>query len=185
MGELWIQTCIVTTFRCDILCILTLITRKLKVISGHSTYRTTALLLEVSIFCVRAGFEIQLVSYGSKHASQSLSSKPFVRTCTHNLKTTGHIWMSAYQTTALLLETFLVLFRVAWEIRQLESYGLRHTLVVLWYNIVCVYCRPIHTSLIGAQLCMTTKLMYVMTAYYTPKDGLTANYASFYKNKVS
>ena len=34
---------------------------------------------------VRAGCEIQLVSYGSKHALQSLSNKPFVCSCMHNL----------------------------------------------------------------------------------------------------
>ena len=27
---------------------------------------------------------------------------------------------------------------------------------------------------------MTTKLMYLITAYYTPKNGFTANDASFY-----
>ena len=40
---------------------------------------------------------------------------------------------SVYQTIALLLETLLEWFRVAWEIR-LESYGRRCASVVLWYN---------------------------------------------------
>ena len=31
------------------------------------------------------------------------------------------------------------------------------------------------------QLSMPTKLMYLMTAYYTPNDGFTANYISFHK----
>ena len=31
---------------------------------------------------------------------------------------------------------------------------------------------------------MTTKLMYLMIAYYTPNDGFTANDVSFYKSKV-
>ena len=30
---------------------------------------------------------------------------------------------------------------------------------------------------------MTTKLMYIMTAYYTSNHNFTANDASFYKNK--
>ena len=38
----------------------------------------TALLLEMHIACVRAGYEIRMVSYTSKHASQSLSDKPFL-----------------------------------------------------------------------------------------------------------
>ena len=48
--------------------VLILITQKVQVINGRSTYRTTALLLEMTIFCVGAGYEIQLVSYDSKHA---------------------------------------------------------------------------------------------------------------------
>ena len=55
------------------------------------------------------------------------------------------IWFS-YRTTAILLDTFFVWFRVSWEIR-LESYGLRHASFALWYDIVWVYCKPVHTSL--------------------------------------
>ena len=65
-------------------------------------------------------------------------------------------------------------FRVAWEI-LMENYGPRHTSVVLWYNTVCVCCKPVHTSLYVAQLPMTTKLTYLMTAHCTPNDGFTAN----------
>ena len=39
-------------------------------------------------------------------------------------------------------------------------------------------------SLLGAQLHMTRKLTYLMTAHYTPKDGFTANDALFYKSEV-
>ena len=50
----------------------------------------------------------------------------------------------------------------------------------------CVYCKLIHTQRLtcSTQLLMTTNLMYVITAYYTPKVGFTANHAMFYKNKV-
>ena len=70
---------------------------------------------------------------------------------------------SAYQTTALLSKTFLVWFWVAWEI-WLKSYGPRHMSVVLWHNILCLYCKPIHicTSLFGAQLRMIMKLTYIV-----------------------
>ena len=84
-----------------------------------------------------------------------------------------------YQMTALVSETIFMWFKVAWEIR-LESYGPRHPLVVLWYNIVCVNCNPIYTSVFGAQLHLTTKLTYRMTPYYTPNDGSTAKDAWFY-----
>ena len=94
--KLWIQTCIATTFWCDVLCILALVTRKLQVIvCGHSTQRMTALLLEMSIFCVRAGCEIRMASYASKHTLQSLSDEPFLHiqcTQTHRLKTSCHMW---------------------------------------------------------------------------------------------
>ena len=49
---------------------------------------------------------------------------------------------SADRTTAILSETFFVWFRCAREI-WLESYGPRHKSVVLWHNIVCVYCKPV------------------------------------------
>ena len=55
------------------------------------TYRMTVLLTEMPIFRVRAACEVQLVSYGSKYALQSLSSMAFERTFTHNLKTTSCI----------------------------------------------------------------------------------------------
>ena len=41
-----------------------------------------------------------------------------------------------------------------------------------------------YTSLFVAELCMTPKLTYLMTAYYTPKDGFTVNDASFYNSKI-
>ena len=57
---------------------LILVTQKLQVIRGHCTYRMSALLSEMSIFCVRAGSLIQMVSYTLEHASQSLSDKSFL-----------------------------------------------------------------------------------------------------------
>ena len=108
--------------------------------------------------CVRARCEIRMVSYTSKHAMQSLSDKPFLRiqcTKTHNSKLQILCGCSSYRTTAILSETFFVWFRVALEI-QLESYGLRHSSVIIWY-VVCV------------------------TAYYSPNDCFIANDASFYE----
>ena len=142
-------------------------------------------------------WDVRTASYASKHASHSLFDKTFV---TVQLYVLRHInWKlqvicgrSACWTTAILSETLFVSFRVAWEIR-LESCSPRHASVVLWYNITriscsliqhCVYCNPLRTSLFATQLRLTTKLTYLMTAYYTPNDGFTAKDASFYKNKV-
>ena len=86
---------------------------------------------------------------------------------------------SAYRTTALLSETFFAVFRVALEIRLSESFAPRYALVVLWYYIVCVYGKPLYTSLFDTQPRLTTKLTYLMTKYYTPNDAFTANDASF------
>ena len=72
--------------------ILTLVTWKIQVLYKRCTYWMTALLSGVPIFCVRAGCEIGLVSYGSKHSLQFLSDQWFVHPYTHNLKTTGYIW---------------------------------------------------------------------------------------------
>ena len=79
-------------------------TRKLKTTGCmrmfYCTYRMTTLLSEMPVFCVRGGCEIRMVSYPSKHASQSLSDKPFLHlqlyldTCTYmyNLKTSGRFF---------------------------------------------------------------------------------------------
>ena len=150
-GELWAQTRIATSSRHNILCVFTLITWKLQVVFGLSTYRTTALLSVMSIFRFKAGCEIRLVSYGSKHASYSffpISSLRVLTSITWKLQVI--YGRSAHRTTALLSETFLVWLRVAWEI-QLETNVRRHESVVFWYNIVCLY-KPVHTSLFGAKL---------------------------------
>ena len=83
-GGLQIQLRKVTYFRYDILCVLTHVTRKLLVVYGHLTCWMTALLLEMSIICVRAHCEIWLASYGSQHASQSLFDIAFMCVYTHN-----------------------------------------------------------------------------------------------------
>ena len=113
--------------------------------------------------CLFSGLELYL-RYSWWITAPNMHRSPFwygIRVCLHayncNLKTTGCIGHSACLTTALLLETFLVWFRVAWEIWP-ESYSPRHAKVTLWYNIVCIFCKPIHTSPFGVQLCMTTKL---------------------------
>ena len=97
----------------------------------------TVLLSEMSIFCVRAGCKLWLESYGSKHASWSLSKKLFVHTNMYNLKLQVIYGHCASWTSALLSEIFLVCIRVTWEI-WLESSGTRHISVILWYNIVCI-----------------------------------------------
>ena len=77
ISELWHQICIAITFQHDILCTFTFITQKLQVIRRHSTYPMTALLSEMSIFCIRAGCKIRMASYASKHSWQSSSETPF------------------------------------------------------------------------------------------------------------
>ena len=92
----------------------------------------------------------------------------------------GH---SAHRMTAKLLDAFLVWFRVAWA-NWLESYSPGHTSVILQYNIACMYYKFVHTLLFGMQLSMATKFTYLMTAYYSPNNGFTANNASRCKSKV-
>ena len=58
---------------------------------------------------------------------------------------------SASRMTNPLSETFFVWFKVTQDI-QLESYGTRHTLVVLWCNIVCI----LQTCAYIAKCCATT-----------------------------
>ena len=69
ISELRLQAHITVSFPCTILCILKCTTRKLKVIYESFSYQMTPLLLEISIFLVRAVCKIWLGSYESKHIS--------------------------------------------------------------------------------------------------------------------
>ena len=164
------------------------------VVYGCCTYWMTAL-LSMSIFWVRAPSEIRLASYGSKHASQCLYNVPFVYTYMHtcNLKLQVIYGRSAYWITALLSETFLVWFRVAWEI-WLESYGSRHTLIILWYNIVmhilqaCTYvdiwCATMYDNKPDVAYDCTTTTTHQMTALLPTTHCFIrtnlANYSTLY-----
>ena len=93
ISELWPQTYIAASFWHTILWVLTHITWKLQGVQRCSTHWTTALLSKMFTVWVKAGCEIWLASYGSKHVLQSLSSTPFVHPSMHNLKTTGRTCM--------------------------------------------------------------------------------------------
>ena len=76
-------------------CVLPLVTRKLLDVYRRCTYQTTALLSEMSIFCVSAGCEIWMANCASKHESQSLSDKPCVCIQLYldtYMKTSDHTW---------------------------------------------------------------------------------------------
>ena len=116
----------------------------------------TALLLHMSISCVRARYEIQMGTYGSKHIA--VPFRYAVHLCIHVHVLRHIIWKlqviygrSVYQVIVILSEAFFVWFRFAWEI-WLESYGSTQASVILWCNIVWVYCKPAHKSLHGVQL---------------------------------
>ena len=166
---------------------LTLITQKLQVVCGHCKYGMTALILEMTIFCV---IELdERYDWWVTPPNMHHSLFPISHVCVYSelrritWKLLAIYGRSAYRTNAVLSETFFVWFKVTQGIR-LESCGPRHTFVVLWYSIMCVYCKSVYTSLFGTQLRLTTNLIYLMTAYYIPNDSFTANDISFYKNKV-
>ena len=133
----------------------------------------------MSIFSVRDGRKIQLVSYGSKHSLQYLSDKLFVHLYMHNLKTTGHTF--SISTTALLSNTDLVWFRVAWDPtgelwpQKLNNHSLIH----------CLRKQQVYTLLFVVHVCITTKLTYLMIAYYKSKDGFTVNDALFMNTNLA
>ena len=137
ISKLWIQTHIATSFWYNILCILTLITWKLQVVHGCSTYRMTDILSEMSIFFIKLNARYNWwVMIPNMHRSLFLISHLCVLTHIHvtwKLQVTYR--RSAYWMTALLLKTFLVCYGVAWEI-WLESYDPRYILIILWYKIV-------------------------------------------------
>ena len=113
----------------------------------YRSYQTTALLLKMPIFCLRAACEIWLASYGSKHTLQPLSNTPIVRTYRHNLKTTSCIQTFYISNNCSTTQDFLVWLRVAWEI-QLESFGPRHASWLFSDTTLCV---------------CTTSLLFIMT----------------------
>ena len=172
IGELLVKTRIATSFWFVLcLCLLTLVTQKLQVIYEPCSYWVTALLSEMSIFCVIAGSIIRLVSYGSKHSLQFLSNKPFVPPYTHNLRTTGNVWTFNISNDCSTIGEILL------ELREIQS-------VILWYKIICVYCKYVCSSLFGVQRPMAPKLTCLMTAHYTQNDSFTANNSSCFKNIV-
>ena len=161
-----VSKCIVTTFHYNILCVLTIISRKLQVIYRRSTYRTTVLELDV-----RYNWHVMALN---KHRSVLPISHLCILTCIA-CKLKVIYGCSAYRTTALLLEMFLEWIRVAWEIR-LEIYSPRHTSVLL-DTTLCKYTAGsyIHHHLVHNYA--SQKLIKHMKAYYTPNDGFAANNA--------
>ena len=134
------------------LCVLTLVTQKLQDIYKRCTYWMTALLSEISIFCVRAGWEIWLMSYGSKNSLQYFPiSHLCVLTCiTWKLQVISRC--SACRMSALLSNTFLVWFSVVrdnWRATALDTHR------PFSGTNLCVDCKPIYTLVFGAQPCMT------------------------------
>ena len=145
IGKLWVQTCITTTFWYDILCVLALVTRKLQLVFGRSTYWMTALLSEMSISCVRAGCKIQMASYTSKHASQSLCDKPFLCihcTKTHNSKTSGHMWTFSISNDCSIITDILCVVYICTRDLTGELWPETCTGCSLIQHCVCILVSP-------------------------------------------
>ena len=146
-------------------CVLTLILEKYRsYVDVLHIEGLAALLSDISIFYVRAACKMRLSSYGSQHGSRAVSFHYPHDSCllsriTWKLQIV--YWYSSYRTTALLPVIFLVWFRVACEIR-LESYCPRHASIVLWGNIVRVYCKPVHIPVLYIWLF----LIFIFNFYY-------------------
>ena len=131
--------------------------------------------------------KLQLVSYGFKCASHSFSDRPFVHTYIQLENYRSH--MDTLHVNVLHIEWLLYCERYCLcDLNLHERLDWRatgpDTPVIFWYNIVCKYCKPAHTSLFGTQLHMTTKLMLLMSSYYVPKTALLPMMYCFYNNKV-
>ena len=92
IGELWLQTRITVSLLYGILCILTH-NSKLAVVQGNSTYQITALLLKISIFWIQAVCEIDRWVIDPTPYCNPFLTQHFVRTYTHNSKSTSHTYM--------------------------------------------------------------------------------------------
>ena len=148
IGELWFQTRIITSFWYNILCVLTLITQKRQVIHCIWMFHISSAWLLCYWRCLFPVLELDVrydwwaITPNMHHSPFSISNLYILTRITWKLQVIYE--HSAYWTTPLLLKTFLVCIRVAWRI-QLESYSTRHASVVLWYNILWVYCKPVHS----------------------------------------
>ena len=158
ISKLWLHTCITVSYQSAILCTFTRITQKVHIIHGCSTSTRTVLLSEMPLFWLEL-----YVSYDWRVMAPNMHCSLFP--ICHLCVLTRITWKlpviygrSSCQTTALLSNTFLVWNRVAWEI-WLKSYNPRHTLRLFSdISLSCLYCKPVHTLLFGAQLHMTAKL---------------------------
>ena len=127
-----------------------------------------ALLSKMSIFCVTAGLKIQMARYICKHASQSLFHKPFLRIHVYSALrhiTWDHTWKFSILNDCYSIRDILCVVQSCTgdptgELRSETRIG--HSLI---YDIVCIYCTSVYTSLFGSQLCLTTKLAYLVTAW--------------------
>ena len=126
IGELRIQTRMATFFLEDILCILALITWKLQVVYGPSTYEQLLYSQECLLAVLELGarFDWQVTAPNTDRSFFLLRHLCVLTYITWELQVLFED--SAYRRTALLWETFLVWFRVAGEI-QLVNYGPRDT----------------------------------------------------------
>ena len=141
--------------------ILRRVTRKLQVIYKCCTYWMTALLSVISIFSIRAGCQIPLASYGSKHSLQFLFDEQFVCACTHNLKMDVQRieWLLYYQTHSLC--DLKLQERSNWRAMAPDTHWSFSDTKFYAYN-ASLYI----TSLYGAQLCMA-KNSHILWQYTT------------------
>ena len=98
------------------------------------------------------------------------------------------MWTFSISNDYCIIRGIFVWFRVALEIR-LESYGPSYCDVYTAYTVRVTAMYILQAHIYIANCYVTTphnKLTGLTTGYYTTKDGLTANDASFnfHKNKV-
>ena len=153
IGELWIQTCIATTLRYVVLCVLTLVTQKL--------YRLYAKVLHIEwqLYYWRCLFSVLELDARYKwwvtHPNMQHSLFQMSNFCIYSVLR-QLVWKlhvtrgrSAYRTTALLLETFSEWFQscnrdLTRELQRETHIG--HSLI---WHCVCTTSPYIHCDWIG------------------------------------
>ena len=132
--------------------------------------------------------QIWLASYGSKRASQSLSSTPFMHILpclTIHDQYTGRIWTFYISNYSFTIKHVPCVVQSCIRDPTLEIHVPGTHLWVSNTALLSIYFKSVHTSLSGAQLRMTTKLTYFMTTSYIPNDSFIANNASFCKTNLA
>ena len=154
--EVWIQTCNATSFR-YILCVLNTCNPKTIVTCSIQMFyilNDSSTVLQWSILSVRARHEIQMASYGSKHALQSVSDKTSVGTYTKLENFTSYKDIQHMNDCYIIRDILCVVYSymrdLTGELRPQTCTGyslIQHCMCILQaHRFITIWCTTMHDN---------------------------------------